>query len=121
MSRSNRLMVVGAGRVGLGAALSFAGIHPKYPFMLALSQATSERRLARGLEAAGGAVERGGRMVECRNVADGVEVALEPTAGGPREVAKCPWLLAADGARRRPRPRLLARRGRVPVPDPRGR
>jgi 2-polyprenyl-6-methoxyphenol hydroxylase-like FAD-dependent oxidoreductase len=28
-----------------------------------------------------------------------VEAVLEPTAGGPREVARCPWLLAADGAR----------------------
>jgi 2-polyprenyl-6-methoxyphenol hydroxylase-like FAD-dependent oxidoreductase len=81
------------------ARLSFAGMHPRYPFMLALSQATSERLLAEALEAAGGEVERGLRMVECRNVPGGVEVVLEPTAGGHREVARCPWLLAADGAR----------------------
>jgi 2-polyprenyl-6-methoxyphenol hydroxylase-like FAD-dependent oxidoreductase len=81
------------------AGLSFAGMHPRYPFMLALSQATSERLLAEALEAAGGEVERGLRMVECRNVPGGVEAMLEPTAGGPREVARCPWLLAADGAR----------------------
>ena len=36
------------------ASLSFAGMHPRYPFMLALSQATSERLLAEALEAAGG-------------------------------------------------------------------
>jgi 2-polyprenyl-6-methoxyphenol hydroxylase-like FAD-dependent oxidoreductase len=81
------------------AGLSFVGMHPRYPFMLALSQATSERLLAKALEAAGGEVERGLRMVECRNVPGGVEAVLEPTAGGPREVARCPWLLAADGAR----------------------
>jgi 2-polyprenyl-6-methoxyphenol hydroxylase-like FAD-dependent oxidoreductase len=81
------------------AGLSFAGIHPRYPFMLALSQATSERLLAEALEAAGGEVERGVRMVECRNVPGGVEGVLEPTAGGSREVARYPWLLAADGAR----------------------
>jgi 2-polyprenyl-6-methoxyphenol hydroxylase-like FAD-dependent oxidoreductase len=81
------------------AHLSFGGIHPRYPFMLALSQATSERLLAEALEAAGGAVERGRRMVECRNVPGGVEAVLESTAGEPREVARGPWLLAADGAR----------------------
>jgi 2-polyprenyl-6-methoxyphenol hydroxylase-like FAD-dependent oxidoreductase len=81
------------------AGLSFAGMHPRYPFMLALSQATSERLLAEAFEAAGGELERGLRMVECRNVPGGVEAELEPTAGGPREVARCPWLLAADGAR----------------------
>jgi 2-polyprenyl-6-methoxyphenol hydroxylase-like FAD-dependent oxidoreductase len=81
------------------AHLSFGDMHRKYPFMLALSQATSERLLAEALEAAGGAVERGVKMVECRNVPGGVEAALEPTQGGPREVARCPWLLAADGAR----------------------
>jgi len=81
------------------AHLSFGGMHPRYPFMLALSQATSERLLTEALEAAGGEVERGLRMVECRNVPGGVEAVLEPTAGGPRQVARCPWLLGADGAR----------------------
>jgi 2-polyprenyl-6-methoxyphenol hydroxylase-like FAD-dependent oxidoreductase len=78
-------------------ALSFAGIHPKYPFMLALSQATTERLLARALEAAGGKVERGVKMIACRNLADRVEAVLE-SSGGSREVTQCPWLLAADGA-----------------------
>jgi len=76
-------------------SLSLAGIHPKYPFMLALSQATTERLLAQGLSAAGGRVERKVRMVGCRTVADRVEAVLESSAG--REVVACPWLLAADG------------------------
>lgn len=80
------------------ARVPLAGIHPKYPFMLALSQATTERLLARALVAAGGAVERGVRLAGCRTVGDGVEVTLEPAAGGPGEVASGPWLLAADGA-----------------------
>jgi 2-polyprenyl-6-methoxyphenol hydroxylase-like FAD-dependent oxidoreductase len=80
------------------AALPLGGIHPTYPFMLALSQAASERLLAEALEEAGGAVERGMKLVECRNSSTEVEAVLEPTAGGPREVARCPWLLAADGA-----------------------
>jgi 2-polyprenyl-6-methoxyphenol hydroxylase-like FAD-dependent oxidoreductase len=79
------------------ATLSLAGIHPRYPFMLALSQATSEQLLAEALNAAGGRVERGVKMVACRNIADGVEVTLERAVGG-REVARCPWMLAADGA-----------------------
>ena len=78
-------------------ALSLAGSHPGYPFMLALSQAATERLLAQALEAAGGKVERGLKMVECRNLADAVEVAVESPAGGSRYVFGCPWVLAADG------------------------
>jgi 2-polyprenyl-6-methoxyphenol hydroxylase-like FAD-dependent oxidoreductase len=78
--------------------MSLAGIHPRYPYMLALSQATTERLLAEALEAAGGGAQRGEKLVACRNVADGVEATLEPAGGGPREVVLCPWLLAADGA-----------------------
>jgi 2-polyprenyl-6-methoxyphenol hydroxylase-like FAD-dependent oxidoreductase len=79
-------------------SLSFTGLHPRYPFMLALSQATTERLLAEALAAAGGGVERGLQMVGCRSHSDGVEVTLAPSAGGPREVTRCRWLLAADGA-----------------------
>jgi len=79
------------------ATLSLTGIHSRYPFMLALSQASSEQLLSEALAAAGGRVERGVTMVACRNIPDGVEVTLEGMPGG-REVARCPWLLAADGA-----------------------
>jgi 2-polyprenyl-6-methoxyphenol hydroxylase-like FAD-dependent oxidoreductase len=52
----------------------------KYPFMLALSQATTERLLNEALEAAAGKVERGISLVTCRNAACGVErVLLIPT------------------------------------------
>ncbi len=85
-----------SGRVVGG--MSLAGIHPRYPFMLGLSQAVTERLLAEALIAAGGAVERGVKLVACRNLSDEVEAAVEPAAGGPREVIRCPWLLAADGA-----------------------
>jgi len=67
------------------ANLSLGGIHPDYPFMLALSQATTEQMLAEALAAGGVSVERGVKMVECRTLADRVEVALEPSAGGLRE------------------------------------
>jgi len=80
------------------AAISFADIHPKYPYMLALSQAATERLLAQGLEAAGGKVERGVKLMECRSTGEGVEAVLETSADGRREVARCTWLLAADGA-----------------------
>jgi 2-polyprenyl-6-methoxyphenol hydroxylase-like FAD-dependent oxidoreductase len=78
--------------------MSLAGIHRRYPFMLGLSQATTERLLAEALSVAGGGVERGVKLVACRNLADGVEATLEPSAGGPREVVQCSWLLGADGA-----------------------
>ena len=76
---------------------SLAGIHPRYPFMLALSQATTERLLAQAFEAAGGHVERGLKMVDCQNLPDEVTVTLERTSHD-REIASCPWLLAADEA-----------------------
>jgi len=85
------------------AAASFAGIHPRYPFMLALSQATTERVLARAAVAAGARIERGVKAIACGQVAGGVEVALERGAVGAdglpaREVVPCRHLLAADGA-----------------------
>jgi 2-polyprenyl-6-methoxyphenol hydroxylase-like FAD-dependent oxidoreductase len=80
------------------AEFTFGKSHPKYPFMLGLSQASTERLLAEALATAGCVVERGIRMVGCRNANGGVEVTLEPTRGGAREVATGPWLLAADGA-----------------------
>lgn len=88
------------------AALSFDGMHPEYPFMLGLSQAITERLLTESLEAAGGRVERGVKMVECGTGAGGAEATIEPTGGGPREVVRCPWLLAADGAHSVARGRL---------------
>jgi 2-polyprenyl-6-methoxyphenol hydroxylase-like FAD-dependent oxidoreductase len=80
------------------AVISFENIHPRYPFMLALSQAVTERLLAQAFEAAGGVVERGVQMLACRTVAEGVEAVLESTADGFQEIVRCPWLLAADGA-----------------------
>ncbi|HEU5118764.1 MAG TPA: FAD-dependent monooxygenase [Isosphaeraceae bacterium] len=79
------------------AEFDLGQIHPRYPFMLALSQATTERLLFEALQEAGGGIERGLKMVECRPEGQGVEVALEPTDGGERSVARYPWLLAAEG------------------------
>ena len=80
------------------ATISLAGIHAKYPFMLALSQASTERLLTRALERAGGQVERLMKMVDCRAGDDGVVAVLQPSSGGTRKIVECPWLLAADGA-----------------------
>lgn len=80
------------------ARVAFQRVHAEYPFMLALTQATTERLLTEALVAAGGRVERGTKLVACRDEPDGVEATLEHASGGPREVVRCPWLLAADGA-----------------------
>jgi 2-polyprenyl-6-methoxyphenol hydroxylase-like FAD-dependent oxidoreductase len=80
------------------AHLELSGAHPDYPFMLALSQASTERLLTAALEKAGGTVERGKKLADCRHVGGGVEATIESTNGGGREVFECPWLLAADGA-----------------------
>lgn len=70
----------------------------KYPFLVALSQATTERFLEEELIRAGGRVERGTEMIACRNTNGGVEVELKNTATGASETVACPWMLAADGA-----------------------
>ncbi|UFS71957.1 FAD-dependent monooxygenase [Geomonas sp. RF6] len=88
------------------AELSLAGIHPHYPFMLALSQASTERLLARALDRAGVAVERGLKMIDCRPDEDGVAVVLEPSGGGMLKAIECPWILAADGAHSTAREKL---------------
>lgn len=72
----------------------------KYPFMLALSQATTERLLTEALEEAGGNVERGVTLLSCSNeTVDRVEAELKHASSGAIEEYECPWVLAADGAR----------------------
>jgi 2-polyprenyl-6-methoxyphenol hydroxylase-like FAD-dependent oxidoreductase len=98
-ARFNR--IDGKGRSRLVTVLEFAGLHPEYPFMLALSQAATERLLEQAMVEAGGSVERGRKLVECRLVDEGgesagVEAVIEH--GGSREAVRAPWLLAADGA-----------------------
>jgi 2-polyprenyl-6-methoxyphenol hydroxylase-like FAD-dependent oxidoreductase len=78
------------------ASLSFAGIHPKYPFMLLLSQAASSALLAKALEAAGGRIERDIKLTDVILGADEPAVTLERS--GERMGVRVPWLLAADGA-----------------------
>lgn len=78
--------------------LGFAGVHPRYPFMLALSQATTEALLTEALQAAGGSVERGTKLVECDPVDEGVDVTLQRARDGQRERARYACVLAADGA-----------------------
>lgn len=80
------------------AHLTFDKLRVKYPFMLALSQATTERLLREALDAAGGRIERGVSMTECANDGDGVQVGLTNVATGAIESIRCPWMLAADGA-----------------------
>lgn len=78
--------------------LTFDRLEHKYPFMLALSQATTERLLTEALEAAGGRVERGTELVIFGNCPEGIEAKLKHESERTSESVKCPWLLAADGA-----------------------
>jgi 2-polyprenyl-6-methoxyphenol hydroxylase-like FAD-dependent oxidoreductase len=75
----------------------FSDLHPKYSFMLALSQAETERLLTAALEAAGGHVERERKLMHCQNTADGVTLTIE-SPDGTTETLQAPWMLAADGA-----------------------
>ena len=79
--------------------LSFAELHHKYPFMLALSQAVTERLLAEAFAGLGGVVERGVELVGCRNEPGHVVADLRG-ASSHEQVKQyvCPWLLGADGS-----------------------
>jgi len=89
-------------RLRLGAKqVGWLSLHPikhKYPFMLALSQAATERLLTEAFETAGGTVERGTKLVGCRYAEGEVEAELEHSSDRSLETVRCPWLLAADGA-----------------------
>src|SRR4051794_6942292 len=78
------------------AEFSFEGIHERYPFMLALSQSTTERLLEEALQHAGVEVERGTIVTQCRLGHDGVFTAL--ARGDRHELVESRWLLGADGA-----------------------
>ncbi len=82
------------------ARMSVGDIGGDYPFMLALSQATSEALLAEALAAHGGTVEPGVQLVGCAEH-DHIDVTLG-SAGGS-EIVKPLWLLGADGAHSRVR------------------
>jgi 2-polyprenyl-6-methoxyphenol hydroxylase-like FAD-dependent oxidoreductase len=81
-----------------GERLFKSELHHKYPFMLALSQATTERLLAEAFEKAGGKIERGVELIGCRNEAGSVMAELRHCSNDSHETAYAPWLLAADGA-----------------------
>ena len=76
-----------------------AAVQHQYPFMLALSQATTERLLEEALGEAGGRVERGMEMLDCRNEGEGARVEIRRGSEETSQRLDCPWLLGADGAR----------------------
>jgi len=79
--------------------LLFKGqVHHKYPFILGLSQATTERLLAVAFENAGGKIERGVELIGCRNEAKTVLTELRHCSDNSRETVFASWILAADGA-----------------------
>jgi 2-polyprenyl-6-methoxyphenol hydroxylase-like FAD-dependent oxidoreductase len=84
--------------------INFDRLTGRFPFMLALSQAASERLLEEALAERGVTVERGARLVECHNEAERI-VATLATAHG-EEVCRPAWILAADGAHSMVRERL---------------
>ncbi|HEX5470831.1 MAG TPA: FAD-dependent monooxygenase, partial [Lacipirellulaceae bacterium] len=79
------------------AELRLDQLSRKFPFMLALSQAVTERLLGEALAKLGHQVERGVGLATCSNSADGVHAELQTQATGATERVTCPWLLAADG------------------------
>lgn len=87
------------------AEVPLAGLHPHYPFMLALSQSASERLLEEALGRLGVRVERGVTLTDCRSAGGVVEAVLEHADGRVETVATA-RLLGADGSRSTVRERM---------------
>lgn len=88
-------------RRGVGGRVrevNFDGVHARRPFLLALSQAVTERLLEEALDARGVRVERGVRVTGWRAEGGGVVATLADAGGGALGEVACPWLLGADGA-----------------------
>ena len=77
------------------ARISLSDLGGDYPFMLALSQATSETLLAEALAEYGIAPEHGVEVVSCAEH-DGMDVTL--SVKGETEIVRPAWVLGADGA-----------------------
>ncbi|MEQ8763358.1 MAG: FAD-dependent monooxygenase [Planctomycetota bacterium] len=82
----------------LAARVSFDCLDHPFPFMLALSQATTERLLEEALSEVGVRVERGLRLTNCHDRDDHVQAELTSGDTDDAEPVDCKWLLAADGA-----------------------
>jgi 2-polyprenyl-6-methoxyphenol hydroxylase-like FAD-dependent oxidoreductase len=72
-------------------------LHHRYPFMLAISQATTERLLKEALEKLGGNVERGTAFLSGAQSGTAMDAMLQTAQG--THTASVPWILGADGAR----------------------
>jgi 2-polyprenyl-6-methoxyphenol hydroxylase-like FAD-dependent oxidoreductase len=95
---SARLMVHVEGRVAAEAELGrVAGTDTKYPFILFVSQAETERLLGEHLGSRGVAVERGVELVDFSPNGDRVECTLRHS-DGRREAVRVRYLVGCDGA-----------------------
>ncbi len=82
------------------ARIALSELGGTYPFMLALSQATSQGLLTEALAEHAGTIERGVELVACAEH-DGLDVVLAiggNKGGGQTEIVRPEWVLGCDGA-----------------------
>lgn len=79
------------------ARVTFDGVDHPRPFMVALSQASTERLLETALNAKGIFVERSTKFISARREDDATIADIESPGGA--ETVRCPWILGADGPR----------------------
>lgn len=78
------------------AEIDISKLKHRYPFMLTLSQAATERLLAEALNAIGVDIERGVKLTEIYQDENGIRAEIEKD--GQQETINPTWVLAADGA-----------------------
>ena len=76
--------------------ISLHCIRHRYPFILALSQAATEKLLTEVLQKLGKQIERGIRLTTCKQENGAISATLETSTGA--QTVNPSWLLAADGA-----------------------
>ncbi len=92
-------LIIGEGlirnRQGILGSIGFAALKAKYPMVVSLAQADTERILKQRLEALGGSVHRGAQVVKVSENEDGVLV--EINTSDSTSYIQTQYVIAADG------------------------
>jgi 2-polyprenyl-6-methoxyphenol hydroxylase-like FAD-dependent oxidoreductase len=84
-------------RAGRPVRIHFSGIESLYPFMLTLSQAETQRILEECLEELGVSVQRGVRVLDLCEDANGVELRTTRLGEVRERTVRADWVVGCDG------------------------
>ncbi|MBV9416848.1 MAG: FAD-dependent monooxygenase [Solirubrobacterales bacterium] len=85
---------------------SFGALESRYPFLLTLSQAETQRILEEQLARLGVSVQRGVRVLDLHEADDGVALHLRRAGDQREQILRAAWVVGCDGAHSMVRRRL---------------